>query len=83
MSVVVHLRNGQIAELQTASSCTWTPAAGKKSGNEVPPRMLVCRNERGNVVASYKEPEVIGYRKQPVQSVRRFRFPTLRRKATS
>ena len=83
MSVVVHLKNGQIAELQSASSCAWTPAAGKTFGNEVPPRILVCRNDRGNVVASYKEPEVIGYRKQPVQSVRRFNFPIWNRKRSN
>lgn len=77
MSVVVHLSNGQVAELRSAKSCSWSPSFDRPAGAPETPRWLICRNERGEVVATYKEPDIKGYQPQSPQQLRRFRFPSL------
>lgn len=78
MPVVVHLKNGQTADLRFAESCSWRPASTPPSRNDVAPRWLVCRNGRGDVIATYKEPDIMGY--QPQQQMRGFNFPLWRGK---
>jgi hypothetical protein len=73
MPVVVHLKNGQDKELRLAHSCAWISRPAGQSG----PRWLVCKNERGEVLATFEEPEINGYRIEPAKS-KRMRFPTLR-----
>lgn len=83
MPIVVHLRNGQVTDLRAANSCSWSPASSTRTGsNTNSPRWLVCRNQQGDIVATYQESEVIGYqiRNQP-SSVKRFTFPALRKSA--
>lgn len=75
MPVVVHHRNGQVMELPVAKTCSWKSAATGQATVDNVPRWLECRNERGDVVATYREPEVVGYKVLRGRSIPRFRIP--------
>ncbi|TVR76445.1 MAG: hypothetical protein EA415_01175 [Sphaerobacteraceae bacterium] len=77
MSVTVHMRNGQSFEHQNASTCTWKQIGSKNLIRADQPRWLICTNERGDIVASYQENEVNGFRRQN-QTAKRFSFPSIR-----
>lgn len=77
MSVVVHLRNGRNQELRQAFSCNWTSApAGNNAGNPAP-RWLVCQNQRGDVIATFPEPEIAGFKRTQPEKRTRIRFPRI------
>jgi hypothetical protein len=83
MPVVVHLRNGRNEQVHRATSCTWIPTGGSKSGSEASPRWLVCHDARGHVVATFDESGVLGFRAEKVKPIRRFKFPSLGRKVAT
>ncbi len=79
MPIVVHLRNGQVEELRAAHSCSWSPAQASRAGSKHSPRWLVCRNQRGDVVATYQESELVGYQvRNQKSSAKRFTLPAWR-----
>jgi hypothetical protein len=79
MPIAVHLRNGQVEELRAAQSCSWNPASTRQVRDAATPRWLVCRNERGDVIATYKEWDVVGYQAKPAGKAKRFVLPALRK----
>jgi hypothetical protein len=76
MSVTVHMRNGQINEHKAATSCIWKSIGSSSTPSAHQPRWLICTNEKGDVIASYQESEINGFRPQ---TVKRFSFPSVRR----
>lgn len=76
MPVTVHLRNGQVDEHKAATSCSWKSTGSSKTPRADQPRWLICTNDKGEIVASYKESEINGFRPQ---TVKRFSFPSVRR----
>jgi hypothetical protein len=83
MPVVVHLSNGQVDNLRMAKSCSWSPSAATQPGTPPQPRWLVCHGERGEIIATYKEASVNGFRVEQVQRSPRFRFPSWKKSVTA
>jgi hypothetical protein len=75
MSVVVHFKNGKVDELREATTCTWSPKISGEPGLPISPRWLVCRNKRGEIVATYEEPSINGFQIQPPRTARRLSLP--------
>lgn len=75
MPVVVHLKNGRNQEVRLASSCSWSSVPAGKSAKIPSPRWLVCRNDRGDVIATFHESDITGYKLTPRQEIPRSRFP--------
>lgn len=76
MAVTVHLRNGEISEHKAATACSWKTMGASSGPGSDQPRWLICTNERSDVIASYRESEVNGFRPQ---TVKRFSFPSIRK----
>jgi hypothetical protein len=74
MPVVVHLKNGLDKQLRLAHSCAWIARPSGQAG----PRWLVCKNERGDILATFEEPEINGFRIVPPAKTPRLRFPRFR-----
>jgi hypothetical protein len=74
MPVTVHLRSGLSEERREATSCEWVASSGNPRSETSPQRWLVCRNARGEAVATYPESEVNGYMITRGASSPRFRF---------
>lgn len=77
MSVVVHLRDGRNQEVRQAYSCNWTSAPAGNSLKRPAPRWLVCHNQRGDIIATFPETEIAGYKKTQPQKRARVRFPKI------
>jgi hypothetical protein len=75
MAVQVHLRTGQIAEHKAATACSWKTLGVGTEGRSDEPRWLICTNEKGDVIASYRESDINGFRPE---TVKRFSFPSIR-----
>lgn len=82
MSVVVHLKDGRNQEVRQAHSCSWSSVPAGNNGVIPAPRWLVCRNERGDVIATFHESDISGYKIAPGQKQPRVRFPKVWNRAT-
>lgn len=81
MSVVVHLKDGRNQELRQAQSCSWSAAPTGNTTKSPGPKWLVCRNERGDIIATFPEAEISGYKLTPQQQKVRVRFPKIWQRA--
>jgi hypothetical protein len=76
MPVVVHLKDGTNKELRLAQTCAWELSSNGLGS----PRWLVCRNYRGEVLGTFKESDVNGFRIVPAEK-RRLRLPKILRRS--
>jgi hypothetical protein len=83
MSMVVHLRNGRVEEIRDATTCSWNPKDPGSSAGHGSPRWLICRNRRGEIIATYEESDIKGFQPKPERSARRFSFPLFRRQPST
>jgi hypothetical protein len=83
MPVVVHLSNGKVENLRLAKSASWSPPASAQSSKHPVPRWLVCYGGRGEVVATFRESDVNGYKVERSIQSHRIRFPSWRKSVTA
>ena len=81
MAVVVHFRNGTNQKLAQAQNAAWVSNPASRHYDGVTPRWLVCRNKRGEVLGTFQEADVAGFRIEQVRNASRFRVPRLKRQS--